>query len=127
MAPEVEGNLNLIATATGTARGDNQNALAMVSLQNQLFFEEKTLNFLDFYNTSVASLGGLSEENERRVNTTQLVRDQLEARWQSISGVSLDEELVSMMQYQSIFEAAARMMSTVDQMTDTVINRMAPR
>jgi flagellar hook-associated protein 1 FlgK len=127
MASEVEGNLNLIATATGTARGDNQNALAMVSLQNQLFFEEKTLNFLDFYNTSVASLGGLSEENERRVNTTQLVRDQLEARWQSISGVSLDEELVSMMQYQSIFEAAARMMSTVDQMTDTVINRMAPR
>ena len=127
MAPEVAGNLNLIATAIGTARGDNQNALAMVSLQDELFFEEKTLAFLDFYNTSVASLGGLSEENERRVNTTQLVRDQLEARWQSVSGVSLDEELVSMMQYQSIFEAAARMMSTIDQMTDTVINRMAPR
>ena len=127
MAPEVAGNLNLIATAKGTARGENENALEMVSLQNALFFEEGTLSFTDFYNTSVASLGGLSDENERRVNTTQLVRDQLEARWQSVSGVSLDEELVTMMQYQSIFEAAARMMSTIDQMTDTVINRMAPR
>ncbi|MFP4408915.1 MAG: flagellar basal body rod C-terminal domain-containing protein, partial [Spirochaetaceae bacterium] len=42
----------------------------------------------------------------------------------SISGVSIDEEIAQMMKYQHGYQAAARFISNVDQMLDTIINRM---
>jgi flagellar hook-associated protein 1 len=38
--------------------------------------------------------------------------------------VSVDEEMVSLMEFQRMYEAAARVITTVDQALDTVINRM---
>ena len=50
-----------------------------------------------------------------------------ENRRQSMTGISLDEEMVNLVKYQHSYNAAARMISTVDQMLDTIINRMAAR
>jgi len=43
---------------------------------------------------------------------------------ESISGVSLDEELSNMIRYQKGYEASARYITTVNSMLDTLINRM---
>jgi flagellar hook-associated protein 1 len=42
---------------------------------------------------------------------------------QSVSGVSLDEEMANMLMYQRAYEGAGRMMTAIDQMLDTLINR----
>ncbi|MDH5292779.1 MAG: flagellar hook-associated protein FlgK, partial [Acidimicrobiia bacterium] len=42
----------------------------------------------------------------------------------SSHGVSVDEEMVNLIEFQRMYEAAARVITTVDQALDTVINRM---
>jgi flagellar hook-associated protein 1 FlgK len=46
---------------------------------------------------------------------------------QSVTGVSVDEEMANLIKYQHSYSAAARFISTTDQMLDTIINRMAAR
>ncbi len=39
-------------------------------------------------------------------------------------GVSLDEEMSNMVQFQHSYNASARVISTMDQMLETIINRL---
>ncbi|HHX94793.1 MAG TPA: hypothetical protein GX691_03075 [Clostridia bacterium] len=50
---------------------------------------------------------------------------QLGERKESISGVSIDEELAHMIECQHSYQAAARFLNTMDQLLDTLINRTA--
>ena len=52
----------------------------------------------------------------------QLVLDQLNTQVQQVSGVSLDEEATDMLRFQHAYQAAARVITTMDQMLDTLIN-----
>ena len=98
-----------------------------MQVRDKLLFSDDTLNVFDFYNSSVVTLGGRTQSNARQLKSAELIREQLDSRYQDISGVSIDEELVDVLMAQNVFQAAARLMTTVDGMTDTVINRMAPR
>jgi flagellar hook-associated protein 1 len=42
---------------------------------------------------------------------------------EAVSGVSLDEEMTNMLAYQHGYQAAARLVTTVDEMLDVLINR----
>ncbi len=46
----------------------------------------------------------------------------LTAQQQQISGVSLDQEAIQMMQYQQSYTASAKMVTTVDQLFQTLLN-----
>jgi len=61
------------------------------------------------------------------VENQESLLTQLENRRESISGVSLDEEMSNLMMYQHAYQAAARVITTLDTMLDTVVNRMAVR
>ncbi|HHZ89798.1 TPA: flagellar hook-associated protein FlgK [Candidatus Poribacteria bacterium] len=124
---DIKTNLNNIAAGQSGARGDNSAANQIVQVRDKLLFADDTLNVFDFYNSSVVTFGGRTQANARQLNSAELIREQLESRYQDISGVSIDEELVDILIAQSVFQAAARLMTTIDGMTDTVINRMAPR
>ncbi|MBO8142820.1 MAG: flagellar hook-associated protein FlgK, partial [Firmicutes bacterium] len=50
--------------------------------------------------------------------------DHLNARRESVSGVSLDEEMVDMVRFQQAYAAAARLVTTMDEALETIINRM---
>jgi flagellar hook-associated protein 1 FlgK len=52
------------------------------------------------------------------------VVQQLQALRNSTSGVSIDEELTLMLQYQRSYQAAARMLTVMDEMLDRVINSL---
>ena len=127
LAGEIKTNLNNIAAGQSGARGDNSAANQIVQVRDKLLFADDTLNVFDFYNSSVVTLGGRTQSNARQLKSAELIREQLDSRYQDISGVSIDEELVDVLMAQNVFQAAARLMTTVDGMTDTVINRMAPR
>lgn len=51
--------------------------------------------------------------------------DEVEAKRQQISGVSTDEELVSLLQYQHAFNAASRYINAIDEMLQNLIERLA--
>jgi flagellar hook-associated protein 1 FlgK len=60
----------------------------------------------------------------RRLQTNQsMVTEQVDGSRDQLAGVNLDEEMLSMVQYQRGYEAAARVLTTVDSILDTLINR----
>ena len=66
----------------------------------------------------------MGEQSQIALETQNQLMKQLEEMRQSVSGVSVDEELSNMIKYQHGYAAAARFITTVNQMLDTIINRM---
>lgn len=79
------------------------------------------------YQKLVSVLGAESQSATRSVANFEASLQATENRRQSVSGVSLDEEMANLVKFQHSYNAAARLISTTDQMLDTIINRMAAR
>lgn len=123
----VLGDLNVLAAATNgppTPAGDGSNASAISDLQYAKNLLGATATYDEFYEGFVSSLGAATREAERLESAQTLVGARLEQVRLSASGVSLDEEMVDLMRFQRAYEAAARIISVVDEMLDTLINRM---
>ena len=78
----------------------------------------------DFYSTLVSRLGSDAQSSERTVNNHESVLQSINNNRMSISGVSLDEEMANLVQFQHAYNAAARYVSTTDELLDVIINRM---
>ena len=72
----------------------------------------------------VAQMGLQSQTADNQVKNQDALLQQVDMRRQSVSGVSIDEEMANMVKYQQSYQAAARMITTMDGLLDTVINRM---
>lgn len=75
------------------------------------------------YATLVQDMGAGAADAQRRADTSATLSAAADARRQSVSGVSLDEELTDMLRYQRGYQAASRALSTMDEMLDVLINR----
>jgi flagellar hook-associated protein 1 FlgK len=124
LSDEIEGDLLKIAAAGQDAPANNENALRLVQLREEKLLSSGQLTYETFYNTLVAEIGRRADEISRKRDNLQVVLDQLINRRESISGVSIDEELTNMIRYQNVYEAAARLVTTIDEMMDVVVNRM---
>ncbi|TGB02510.1 hypothetical protein E4663_13590 [Halobacillus salinus] len=65
-----------------------------------------------------------TQEANRMVNNTNILKQSVVEQRQSISAVSLDEEMTNMIKFQHAYNAAARNMTVVDEMIDRIINQM---
>ena len=63
-----------------------------------------------------------SQANRQQANA-QALTDAVDDRRQSVAGVSLDEEMTSLIRFQRAYQASSRAMSTMDEMLDVLINR----
>jgi flagellar hook-associated protein 1 FlgK len=116
-----------LVAGTGAA-GDNSIALAVAAVASTRFstaggdFIDGTLT--QFYSSSVSNLGqALSTANTNVDNQTsieKLVRSQRDG----VSGVSLDEEMADLVRFQRAFQASSRVFTIVDDLLDTVVNRL---
>ena len=60
---------------------------------------------------------------QRRADIQTRVTGDMDALRAADAGVNLDEEMTNMLTYQRAYEAASRVLTTVDEMLDTLINR----
>ena len=125
----ITANTRKIAAGT-TTNGDGANALLMASLQNELVFNSVTLSsgsgsytFDEYYNAVVSTIGIESFSAQATLRQQEGIMLQLNSRRESISGVSIDEEMIKMIKFQQAYNASARMISVVDEMLDA-LNRM---
>lgn len=109
-----------IAASQSGASGDNANALVLSQLQNQLIAGGQTP--LNFYSSTVAQLGTDIQLATSQSGTQDIIMQQLQNQRNSVSGVSLDEEAANLAQFQRAYQAAARVVSTIDALTLTAIN-----
>ena len=72
----------------------------------------------------MARVGLSGERAENAAATHERIGKQLRDLRASISGVNMDEELSEMIKFQHGYSAAAKFVTTVDEMLDTIINRM---
>lgn len=86
---------------------------------------ETNMSTLDSYFRSViGKLGVQTSEATRLQANQQTLVDQVDSNRQSVSGVSLDEEMSNLIKYQHAYNAAARNMTMIDELLDRVINNM---
>ena len=75
------------------------------------------------YQAMIGRLGVAAQAAMRRSEIQDSVTDQVDTSRQGESGVSLDEEMTNMLTYQRGYEAASRVLTTIDSMLDQLINR----
>jgi flagellar hook-associated protein 1 FlgK len=76
----------------------------------------------DFYAGLVGKIGSATSQAAEMGANQQLVVNQLQQRVEETSGVSLDEEATDMIRFQHAYQAAARVITTMDEMLNTLIN-----
>ncbi len=75
------------------------------------------------YRQLIVKLGVEAQSANRRVDIQADILGQIDAAREAEAGVNLDEEMTNMLAYQRAYEGAARFISSVDSMLDTLINR----
>lgn len=102
--------------------GDGENALRIAQLRDADVIEDTT--YQEFFRSEIADLGVKGRESQRMFESAQNVTDNLVERRNSISSVSIDDEMLDMLQYQHAYNAAARFMSTFDEMLTVLMNEL---
>jgi flagellar hook-associated protein 1 len=102
------------STAGGTLDGDNANAMALLS--SAVGGPDGT------YRTFVANLGATTSTIHQRTAIQTSLTNTADGEVIATSGVSLDEEMTDMLRFQRGYEAASKVLTTIDQTLDTLIN-----
>ena len=127
-ASTIQVESGLIANPSGVATsatdnpGDNQLALAIAAIQGEALIDNQTIGTA--YSGLVGAIGSHSREAISRCDAYTLSFDQLNAQRESVSGVSLDEEMLDMVKFQQAYAASARVVTVINEMIDVIINRM---
>lgn len=107
--------------ATVAAPGDNRNALELSNLG-----EDITMGGIDtfnsFYGKLTSRVGLEKNHNQLSLQGAEDAMVQLQNVNDGMVGVSLEEEMISLIQYQRGFESSAKFLSTVDELMNTLIN-----
>ncbi|RJQ84824.1 MAG: flagellar hook-associated protein FlgK [Desulfobacteraceae bacterium] len=119
----IAADVSYIAAAGSAAAlpGDNSAAMAIADLQNRLTMSGSSSTFDDYYIALVGDIGNdvrtADLNNDHQNNMIRYLQNYRE----EVSGVSLDEEMVNLIKFQHAYSAAARLITTVDEMMQTVI------
>lgn len=123
---DVRADTNKVAAASAATAtpGDGSNALEIARLATARVLNGGTTTIDEYHRAGIAALGQQTQQAVLMAENQDLLVKHLEERQEQIAGVSLDEETANMLQYQHTYQAAARVMTTVDEMLETIINKM---
>jgi flagellar hook-associated protein 1 len=102
------------------APGDNRNALAMTAIGRD-YLIGGTDSFTSLYGKIAARVGIESNQNQLSLKGAKDAMDQLENFRDGLVGVSLEEEMINLIQFQRGFQSSAKFLSTVDELMETVM------
>jgi flagellar hook-associated protein 1 len=110
------------ASGAADAPGNNQQALAIAQLADTRNPALGNQTFSEKYSQTVAEMGLALSSTDSQLQDQQLVQNMLQGQRESVSGVSVDEEMTELMKYQKAFQASARLITTIDDMLSEVVN-----
>ncbi|WP_261131799.1 flagellar hook-associated protein FlgK [Bacillus sp. Marseille-Q3570] len=120
-----KGGLNNIAASENGFAGDGSNALLLSEVKDSKFdFSTGEATVQSFYEGVIGEMAVDTQQANRLKGNSETLKQSVEERRQSVSGVSLDEEMTRMMQFQHAYNAAARNITSIDEMLDRIINGM---
>jgi flagellar hook-associated protein 1 FlgK len=110
------------AAGVAGAPGDNQTALALAQLAQKKLAGLNGQTLGQGYGQAVAAFGQELASVNVALGDQEAVEQMLLQQRDSIGGVSLDEEMADLMRFQKAFAASARLITTVDEMLNDVVN-----
>ncbi len=123
-----DDTMKLAVYGNNIASGDNGNALLIYQLKDQktTFTDDagavvSTATADNFFDSMISKLGVDSSQAGNMVTNQKALVTQLQNKEDSVSGVSLDEEMTNLIQYQTAYAASARLINVIDEMMTTVI------
>jgi flagellar hook-associated protein 1 FlgK len=120
---------SVAAAAASTGPGNNAVALQLANLRTQVLpvssaggtsFGNNAIG--DFYSSIVSGVATDVRNADDNATVQKTLADNANTRRQSVSAVSTDDELISVIQHQHSYQAAARLVSVVDEMTQTLVD-----
>jgi flagellar hook-associated protein 1 FlgK len=121
MNQTLTGQPDLLAAAQNGDPDDNSNALALANLENSSVPELGGSSLQQNYQSIINNIGASTANAQTNATATQDVTDTLQSQQSSLSGVSLDEETMNLMQQQQAYQGAARLITTISAMMQTLI------
>lgn len=121
-------NFTTLKTSATVDAGANEVALAVADIARQRFSTaggdviDGTIG--GFFNQTVSGLGERLSSVEAKLSDQEIVAQMLTAQRDSVSGVSLDEEMADLMKFQRAYQASARVVRVMDELLDGLINNM---
>jgi len=110
------------AAGTAGAAGDNTIVLALAQLGGQNIAGLSNQTFSGRYAQTVSDLGSAISSVNEQLGNSQAVSQMLTNERASTSGVSTDTEMTNLIQYQKAYEASAELITTLNQMLQTVVS-----
>lgn len=100
---------------------ENGTALQLAQLQDRSLPSLGNRSVADLWRDTVQQVGASVAGARSAADAAGLVRESLEAQRQAVSGVSIDEESISLMEFQRQYQGAAKVISTADEMMQELI------
>ena len=119
----IKNDLDKIAASTSaTGQGDGSNALALSDIRLSQVLGGGTRTIEEFYSGLVGRVGAEAKQVFTDAEGQRLVSEQLYNRRQNVRGVSINEEATGLILFQRAYQAAARIITIVDEMLETTLN-----
>jgi flagellar hook-associated protein 1 FlgK len=120
----VAGNPAAVAASSDLASlpGGSANAAALAGVWDTPLSGGRTA--AQAYGDIIGGIGQRKSAIAQAVETQAAIKDQIQAMREAISGVSLDEEMVALTKYQRAYQAAGRVLTTVDELLQDLLNRI---
>jgi flagellar hook-associated protein 1 FlgK len=121
---ELQGNPNMLAAGRIVNKElvENGTALALSQLQDKSLDALGGRSLAGLWRDTVQQTAAGVADKKSAAQAAATVRDSLLSQVAAVSGVSIDEESINLLQFQRMYQGAARLISVADEMTQTLIN-----
>jgi flagellar hook-associated protein 1 FlgK len=123
--PAIVADNNRIAAAGTALPGDNATARALAALRSQRVLNG-TATLHDGWGDIVYQVGSDVQTAKNARDTHETITREIDALRDQVSGVSLDEEALNLLKFQSAYEANAKFFTTINSLLDTLMNSYRP-
>lgn len=122
---KIATSMRLSSDGNSVIKGNNDLSKMLANLKGSMFTmpggtNSSTVDGL--FSSMIGQLGVQAQEASRQTENSTFLVQQVDSRRQSVSGVSLDEEMSNMIKFQHAYSAASRFLTTFDQLLDKLIN-----
>ncbi len=120
---ELDANPGLLASgiSTNASLSDNGTALGITALRDKSLGDLGGRSLAGFWDNAVQVVAAGSTAAKTAADATTAVREGLDAQRQAMSGVSIDEEAINLVNFQRQYQASARYISVVNDLTQTLL------